>query len=68
LYCLPLLLCERLGDQTGLPDALHEVGSTAALYLQDHRIIRVLSLPDYFDRPGREMEGVIAFRGLQSVD
>lgn len=68
LYRLPLLICERLGDQACLPDALHEASTAAALHFEDHRIIRVLALSDYLDRPGREVKGVIALDGLESVN
>src|SRR5260370_11446856 len=38
LHCLPLLICERLGDPACLPYALPEVNAAAALHLQDHGI------------------------------
>ena len=68
MHCLHLLFCERLGDQACLRDAPHEVSAAVALHLQDHRIIRVLAPYDHLDRPGCEVEGVIALFGLQSVN
>lgn len=62
VYCLPLLAGERPADHAGLPDALHEAGAAATLDLQDNWIIRITTLSDYLDCPGREVEGVVALR------
>ncbi len=68
VHGLNLLLCEGLGDQAGLPDALHKVTAPTAVHFQDNRIIGILAFSDHLDYPVRKVERVVTLRGLQAVD
>ena len=65
---LNLLLGKGLGDQAGLPDALHEAAAPTAVHFQDNGVIGILALSDHLDCPVRKVERVVTYRGLQAVN